>query len=54
MAGAEIDVPAPDGERVRMKLRAGTGDGVHKLRGVRKLFVIPFHKKSSQRQLQAA
>ena len=27
-AGAEIDVPAPDGERVRMKLRAGTGDGV--------------------------
>jgi molecular chaperone DnaJ len=27
-AGAEIDVPAPDGERVRMKLRAGTSDGV--------------------------
>ena len=26
--GAEIDVPAPDGERVRMKLKAGTADGV--------------------------
>ena len=27
-AGATIDVPAPDGERVRMKLKAGTADGV--------------------------
>jgi molecular chaperone DnaJ len=27
-AGATIDVPAPDGERVRLKLKAGTADGV--------------------------
>ena len=26
--GATIDVPAPDGERVRLKLKAGTADGV--------------------------
>ena len=27
-AGATIDVPAPDGESVRLKLKAGTADGV--------------------------